>query len=332
MQSYEGGDERGLVYGYVLDGNGGARKVRRNELEVLDLRPQESLWLHWDRSVPGARQWLREASGLNAFACDLLLEEATRPRLVPLGKECLLLFLRGVNLNPGAAPEDMVSLRIYADPRQVISLRMRPLKAVAALCDAFEHGEGPRTASEVMLFLAHSLTDGVDSLVGGVAEQLDELEDMLEQNEKRMPDRQLLLALRRRAAGLRRYLAPQREIYAQLVRSPMPWFQVGAVDYWSELHNRLTRNLEELELVRERISLLQEAEHRRVTERMNRTMYLLGIITGFFMPMSFVTGLLGINVGGIPGSEHPYGFWAACGLIGGIAVFQWWLFRRMRWL
>lgn len=332
MHSCEGNDERGLVYGFVLNGEGGARRIQRNELEVLDLRPQESLWLHWDRSVAPARQWLREASGLNEFACDLLLEEATRPRLVPLGRERLLLFLRGVNLNPGAAPEDMVSLRIYADARQVISLRMRPVRAAGALCEAFERSDGPQTASQVMLFLAHALTDGVDTLVSAIAEQLDELEEALEQNERKTPDRHLLLALRRRAAGLRRYLAPQRDIYAQLVRSPLPWFVADDTAYWNELHNRLTRNLEELELARERVSLLQEAEHRRVTERMNRTMYLLGIVTGFFMPITFVTGLLGINVGGIPGSSHPYGFVAVCAAIGGIAVFQWWLYRRMRWL
>ena len=42
-------------------------------------------------------------------------------------------------------------------------------------------------------------------------------------------------------------------------------------------------------------------------------MYLLGIITGFFLPMSFVTGLLGINVGGIPGRMHRMGSgWPAC--------------------
>ena len=59
--------------------------------------------------------------GLSEFACDLLLEEATRPRLLDLGAESLLVFLRGVNLNPGAEPEDMVSLRVFADARRVIS-------------------------------------------------------------------------------------------------------------------------------------------------------------------------------------------------------------------
>ncbi|MBH3555224.1 zinc transporter ZntB [Pseudomonas aeruginosa] len=332
MQAYESGDERGLIYGYVLNGRGGGRRVGRNQIAVLDLLPEESLWLHWDRGVPEAQAWLRDSAGLSEFACDLLLEEATRPRLLDLGAESLLVFLRGVNLNPGAEPEDMVSLRVFADARRVISLRLRPLKAVADLLEDLEAGKGPKTASEVVYYLAHYLTDRVDTLISGIADQLDAVEELVEADERASPDQHQLRTLRRRSAGLRRYLAPQRDIYSQLARYKLSWFVEDDADYWNELNNRLTRNLEELELIRERISVLQEAESRRITERMNRTMYLLGIITGFFLPMSFVTGLLGINVGGIPGADAPHGFWLACLLIGGVATFQWWIFRRLRWL
>lgn len=332
MQSYESGTERGLIYGFVLDGRGGGRQIARNELPLLDLKPEESLWVHWDRGVPEAQSWLREASGLNEFTCDLLLEEATRPRLLELGAERLLVFLRGVNLNPGAAPEDMVSLRVFAEAGRVISLRMRPLKAVADVREDLAAGRGPKNASEVVLTLAHYLTDRVDTLIGGLADQLDDMEEAIEDDECNVPDQSVLRVLRRRSAGLRRYLAPQRDIYAQLARVKLSWAVADDAHYWNELYNRLTRNLEELELLRERISLIQEAEHRRITERMNKTMYILGIITGFFLPMSFVTGLLGVNVGGIPGSSAPYGFAIACVVMLLIAGFQGWLFRRLRWL
>ncbi|MEG7263884.1 CorA family divalent cation transporter, partial [Pseudomonas aeruginosa] len=180
MQAYESGDERGLIYGYVLNGRGGGRRVGRNQIAVLDLLPEESLWLHWDRGVPEAQAWLRDSAGLSEFACDLLLEEATRPRLLDLGAESLLVFLRGVNLNPGAEPEDMVSLRVFADARRVISLRLRPLKAVADLLEDLEAGKGPKTASEVVYYLAHYLTDRVDTLISGIADQLDAVEELVE--------------------------------------------------------------------------------------------------------------------------------------------------------
>jgi len=324
--------QSGLLHALVLNGQGGARRLAYKDLSSLKLGKRESLWLHWDRSHPQAVAWLREQSGLSAFACDVLLEENTRPRLLPLPGDQLLLFLRGVNLNPDAEPEDMVSLRVFVDARRFISLRLRPLRSTEAVIQQLETGVGPKTTSEIMISLAEALTDRVDDLVALLSEKLDDEEDRLEADERYTPSQDGVLSLRRQAASLRRFLLPQREIYGQLTRNRLPWFVDDDTHYWNELSNRLIRYLEELELVRERANLVLEAEERRMRERMNRTMYLLGIITGFFLPMSFLTGLLGINVGGIPGSESSLGFAMACLLIAAVAFFQWWIFRRLRWI
>ncbi|HUE94996.1 zinc transporter ZntB [Pseudomonas sp.] len=323
-------EERGLVHAFVLDGLGGARAVDRRQLQELQLAEQESLWVHWDRSHSQTQDWLRRESGLSGFACDLLLEENTRPRMLPLPEHELLLFLRGVNLNPGAEPEDMVSLRIFADARRVISLRLRPVRATEALIADLAAGNGPKSASEVILSLAHYLTDKVENLVTELSEQVDEQEEMVDAEQRLVPDHGRLLQMRRRAASLRRFLAPQRDIYALLTRHQLPWFLADDTDYWNELNNRLTRYLEELELSRERVSLVLEAENRRMDQRMNRTMYRFGIIAGVFLPLTFLTGLLGINVGGIPGADSPYGFAIICVLMVAVALGQWWLLRRVR--
>lgn len=324
--------ESALLHAFVLDGRGGARSISRDQLDSLQLGEHESLWLHWDRSQEQARRWLFENSGLDEFACGLLLEENTRPRLLPLPNNELLIFLRGVNRNPGAEPEDMVSVRIFADARRVISLRLRPLLATDALIADLLAGKGPKTSSELLLELARHLTSRVDDLILELSEQLDEEEDRLDDNERYLPNHSLMLQVRRRAAGLRRFLAPQRDLYAQLARNREPWFVEDDDDYWNELNNRLTRYLEELELIRERVGLVLEAEGRRLGERMNRIMYRFTVITGMFLPLTFLTGLLGINVGGIPGAENPIGFFIACGLIGLLALVQLLLFRRWRWL
>jgi zinc transporter len=321
-----------LLHAFVLDGQGGARSITRHELDGLQLGEQESLWLHWDRGQEQSQRWLREHSGLDEFSCDLLLEENTRPRLLPLPRDELLLFLRGINRNPGAEPEDMVSVRIFADARRVISLRLRPLLATDALIADLLAGKGPRTSSELLLELARHLTNRVDDLIAELSDQLDVEEDRLDADERYRPDHSLMLQLRRRAAGLRRFLAPQRDLYAQMMRSRQPWFVEDDDDYWNELHNRLTRYLEELELLRERVSLVLEAENQRLAERMNRIMYRFTVIAGMFLPLTFLTGLLGINVGGIPGAESPLGFFIACGLMVLLALGQLLLFRRWRWL
>ncbi|MDD1966529.1 zinc transporter ZntB [Pseudomonas putida] len=322
----------GLVHALVLDGKGGARSIARTELDSLQLAPTESVWLHWDRSHPQTQTWLRTASGLSEFVCDLMLEENTRPRLLPLPDDEMLLFLRGVNLNPGAEPEDMVSVRIFAAAQRVISLRLRSLRATDELIDLLNAGKGPKTASELLVYLAQLLTDKVQAVVSELTELVDDMEDRIDADERYMPEHGNMVHIRRRAAGMRRFLAPQREIYAQLTRSRLPWFVEDDSDYWNELNNSLTRYLEELELTRERVGLVLEAEDRRLNERMNRTMYRFGIITGIFLPMSFITGLLGINVGGMPGADSPWGFMIACLVMIVLGVGQIWWFKRLRWM
>lgn len=227
----------GLVHALVLDGKGGARSIARTELDDLQLQPEQSLWLHWDRSHPQTRSWLLHDSGLSEFACELLLEENTRPRLLPMADEQLLLFLRGVNLNPGAEPEDMVSVRIFAEAQRVISLRLRPLRASDEILQLLEQGRGPKSASELLLLMGELLTEKVQGLVSDLAELVDLEEEKVESDERYAPEQGSLQQIRRRAAGLRRFLAPQREIYAQLSRSKWSWFANADADYWNELNN-----------------------------------------------------------------------------------------------
>ena len=226
----------------------------------------------------------------------------------------------------------MVSLRIFGSAQRVISLRLRPLRATDELLGEFDLGEGPKNPAELILYLAQHLTLKVQDLIGELSEIVDNEEDKIDADERYTPEHGSILQIRRRAAALRRFLAPQRDIFGQLTRIRLPWFSADDADYWNELNNSLTRYLEELELTRERVGLVLEAEDRRLNVRMSRIMYRFGVLTGIFLPITFITGLLGINVGGVPFADDSYGFAVTCGLMLVIGVGQWWFYRRLQWL
>lgn len=323
---------QGLLHAYVLDGQGSASAIGFTELAHLELAEHESLWLHWDRTHKYAVQWLREDSGLNEFVCDLLLEESTRPRLLRLDNQELLVFLRAINLNPSADFEDMISMRVFASKQYVYSFRQRPTRFTDELIAAFAKGHGPKNSADLLLFLAQSLTDRVEQAIDQLADAVDSEEEKTDNDERYTPEVLPLLQARRQAANLRRFLAPQRVVFERMALSQETWLKSDNDLYWNELDNSLTLHLEELELTRERIGLILESEQRRRNERISRTMYLLTVITGFFLPLSFITGLLGINVGGIPGSSHPFGFLVACLMLALLATGQWLVFRWLRWV
>jgi zinc transporter len=65
---------------------------------------------------------------------------------------------------------------------------------------------------------------------------------------------------------------------------------------------------------------------------MNRNMYVLAIVAGVFLPLGLLTGLLGINVGGIPGADTPWAFAAVAVGLGVLGAIELWVLKRFGWI
>ena len=61
---------------------------------------------------------------------------------------------------------------------------------------------------------------------------------------------------------------------------------------------------------------------------MNNATLRLGVVATVFLPLGFLTGLLGINVAGVPGSHDPEAFWMVCGLLIILALGAWIIVTR----
>lgn len=322
-------DEQGLIGAYALDGKGGGRPLRWEELEPA-ISGGELVWAHLDRSCEQSIGWLRRSTGLDPIVCDALLAEETRPRAEIIGQG-LLVILRGVNLNPGAEPDDMVSLRLWVDERRVISLRHRRVVAIQDLRDKLERGQGPDRAGSLLVQVAGRLIDRMQDSIHAIDETLAEMEERVASgNVANLRVR--LSEARRSAIAFRRHIAPQREAMTRLVGAGVAWLTDRDRAQLREDADRLTRYVEELDAARERAVVMHEEIIARATEQMNRAMYVLSLVAGVFLPLGLITGLLGINVGGMPGVDSPTAFVVVCAVLLVIAGFELWLFRRFRWL
>ena len=284
-------------------------------------------WVHLDRSEPRAAAWLQRDSGLDPLVVAALLAEETRPRCSVLPKG-LLIILRGVNLNPGADPEDMVSLRMWLDGSRVITVRRRRLMAVQDVHDELEAGVGPATQGGVVVAVAERLVERIGPVVLDLDEKLDHLEvQTLDGATERL--RPQLAQLRREAIALRRHIAPQREALASMCSAATDLLADSERLRLREVGDRVTRYVEDIDALRERAAVTNDELGTQLAETMNRRMYILSLVAAVFLPLGLLTGLLGVNVGGIPGTTYEWSFTIVTLLliaIGGCAA--WWLRRR----
>ncbi len=322
-------DDDGLIAAYLLDGNGGGEEI--DWQAVHDWKPDVgTLWVHLDRNAPSAVAWINEASGLDTLTAEALLAEETRPRVFsePRG---MMVILRGVNLNPGANPEDMVGLRIWLEDHRIISVRYRRLMAVRDLRDRVDQGHGPRGPGDFLATIADRLGERMGPVIHDLGERLDALDLGLSEMEANVV-RSELRGIRHAAIALRRYLSPQRDVLSRLQMEQSSWLSPANKLELREIADRTIRFVEELDEIRERALVLQDELITRLSEAMQKTMYILTVVAAVILPLSFVTGLLGVNVGGIPGDKTDNAFFILCGLLVVISVFEVWLFRKMKWI
>ncbi|MBV0913174.1 zinc transporter ZntB [Anianabacter salinae] len=288
-------------------------------------------WVHMDWENPDTDIWIDTHLGyLPQPVREALVEDETRPRAVMRG-DGVLVILRGVNLNPGAEPEDMISVRLWLQEGRVISLSRRRLKSVDALAARVMAGEGPETSGALLADLIDGLNERFDDYIG----QLGATSDRLEEDVLREPDRALRASItdtRGELVDVRRYLVPQRDAVLALSGYHVDVLHDDDRLRLSEAHDRLVRAVEEVESQRERLVVVQDELTTALSDRLNRNLYVLSMISAIFLPLGVLTGLMGINVAGMPGANWPPAFWVFSGLLCVIVVIQVLILRALRWL
>lgn len=324
------GVEAGLRFAVVLDGNGGCSE--RDWQGVANWQPEHGvLWVHLERDDPEAQRWITESAAIDPLIAEALIAEDSRPRV-----ECvdggLLLVLRGINLAPGASLQ-LVPLHAFITSSRAITLRDKT-HALSALRDirfALRAGRGPRTPGTLLAQIADKTVRDLEPVLEDLDEEVEGLEEEI-LGTATTDLRRAIADVRRRAIHLRRYLGPQRDALTQLRSEEAPLLDKRDRMRLRGIIDRLVRHIEDLDTLRDRTSLLHEDLAATISERIAKTTYRFTAIAGLLLPPSLVAGVLGANVGGIPGSDNPYAFFALAALIITLLAGQALILRKLHWL
>lgn len=303
----------GLIFAVVFDGKGGGREVEWDA--IASWKPSDgTLWLHINTDGAQANAWVRNESGVARAVADTLLEPGDHRPRVQAGDANMLAILRGVNFNPGADPEDLIGLHMWIEEGLIISVRRRRVRSGQAIRERLAEAKGPRNVGEFLVVMSALLLEPLADLVEQIDDQIDAIEQAVVQESFDQVRGQLRDA-RQLTIVLRRYLSPQRDALAKLSTTKVKWLDDDDRAYLREIADSTTRYVEDLDSLRERASVIQEELTTQLAERTNKTIYVLTIFSAVLLPAALLTGLFGINVGGMPWVKSDLGFWIVlCGV------------------
>lgn len=313
------------VCAYDIDDHGHAHVVSEGWPSAKS--PMAYRWLHFDRTDPAFELWATEH--LPRSAAKALLQAETRPHCDPV-QGGMILNLRGVNLNAGADAEDMVSIRLWVFEGLIVSARRQKIFALDAIRDEIDAGKAPRHIGAFLAALAFGLTKRIETVSLALAEDTDEAEDRAFDEQTAPPEN--IPALRQTTIKLRRFVRPQAEALHALGSGTVWPLDETAKQHFQETMNRNKRTIEELDATNDRLAAIQDHEDAKVALALGRNTYVLSIVAGVFLPLGFLTGLFGINVGGMPLVDSQAGFAIVAAGCVAIAALVLLLFRVLRWL
>lgn len=183
-------------------------------------------------------------------------------------------------------------------------------------------------------YLAYALIDAVADRYFIVLEQLyDQIEELEERVNTQFEDKLLLSiqTLRKELITLRRALWPLREAISSLLRDQNPLIEQSSIPYYRDLYDHIIQMMDLTDSYRDLLTGVMEAYTSNVSNRMNSIMKVLTLISTFFIPLTFIAGIYGMNFQNMPELQLAWGYPAIWALMIVISIGMVIFFKRKRW-
>ncbi len=303
--------------------------------------PQARFWL--DMSNPGDEEvgLLDDVFGFHPLAIEDTISYSQRPKIESYNhvgdanqQGYFYMVIHGPDLATFREKLRTKELDLFVSERYLVTIRDEKMKSVDEL---IERGKiDPKIIlGEGIDILLHHILDHLVDHYSPILEYMQEEIDDLEERAVTNPQPQLLSEIsvkKRELLDLRRIIAPQREVIAQLTRGEVPFIRETTRIYFRDVLDHLVRAVELIELYRDLIVGARDIYLSSVSNNLNNIMKTLTMITVIALPMTVITSFFGMNFDNIPGLHSIRSFWLTVALmfiiVGGLVYY----FRRRRWL
>jgi zinc transporter len=334
VEPTSGSDEAGPIWGYHFVPNQPAQSITsEGAVQFLTAPgpglPGEFVWLHFSLSNVASEPWLRRYLTLPDSFYESLHSDVDATHLEQ-DADSLVARIHDV-LFDFTFDVPVATTTLCVKSRVLVSAHVRPWRSIDQLRTAVQAGQVFRSPIEI---LARLLRDQATVLVDIVRNSKKRVGPMEEQLlAKRISvSRSELGALRRMLVRLQRLLAPEPAAFFRLLNRPPEWISQDELQNLQLAAEKFSTAISDTAALVERVKQLQEELAALVSEHTNRILFLLTMVTVLALPINLVAGLFGMNVGGIPLNQHPYGFFLVLSpLLVLTACLAYWALGRRRY-
>ena len=305
-------DDAKLARSFFKDSNGSvSRDLSLKDLTACVRDGRGPLWVDIDTSVRQQLALLEKVFAFHPLAIEDVMNPNSRAK-VEAYDGYLFVILRAVRLDEQTSdPYDLETENIafFVGQNVLVTAHSGPSRLIdsvaeLALRNSDLIGRGPGR-------LAHLAMDAAVDSFFPVLDRIDDFLDSLETrvfhafNEDALRD---IFAVKRLVLSLRRYLAPEREIFNVLTNRPSPFLTPDVQLYYRDIYDHVLRINDALDTYRDLLSSTMESYLSQVSNRLGKVTQGLTVVATLSVPFVVVSGMWGMNFNKLPLDSHPWGF------------------------
>ena len=291
------------------------------------------LWLDIEEVTNEDAELLSNMFGFHPLAVADCISKDIHPPKIDDFEDYLFIIVHGINYHVESEVVETTELAFFLGKNYVVTTHDVPMMSVSSMVDRIQKdGRLMRRGAD---FLAHDIVDALVDNIMPTIEEIDERNDQLEAQALHEPERRTLMSimdLKRSILALTRVILPQREIMNGLSRGEYALISERAQIYYRNIYDHLVR-IEMLTLgLRDMAESVLSTYLSSVSNRMNEVMKVLTLIATIFIPLTFITGIYGMNFANMPELEWRHGYFGILIVMAVIGISLVVYFRRKNWL
>ncbi|MCI7223802.1 MULTISPECIES: magnesium/cobalt transporter CorA [Fusobacterium] len=191
---------------------------------------------------------------------------------------------------------------------------------------------GTHDSSYLAYMLIDTIVDNYLLILDEVELEIDEMETKII-HEPSQEDLHNIISFKQNISLLKRFISPIRELVAKLqTRNMLHYFPEEMKYYLSDLSDHSIIAFDTVEMLNNRTTELIQLYHSTLSNTMNEVMKILAIISTIFMPLTFISGLYGMNFHYMPELEWRYGYFFVIGTMITLVVCMIIYFKKKKWI
>jgi magnesium transporter len=254
------------------------------------------LWLDLHAAGPHELEILREEFGFHPLSLEDSWRFEQRPKIDDYGE---YVFLVVFGPSDAGDADGLVEVHCFYSEGYLVTLHREAAPSIAALGERYvKHGIPVEDPARVLHAVVDGLVDGYFPRLAALDDRIDALEDAIfvAPDDAQLQD---IFSMKRQLVRMRKVIAPQRDLFASIVVGveSLPGLTAEDERYFRDVYDHLIRISDMVDTYRDLLTGAMDVYLSTVSNRLNGVMKQLAIIATVFMPLTFLTGFFGQNLG-----------------------------------